>query len=58
MKLADLKAAATAKLATVHADVSSYVSALDTSVKANKFWIAGGSAMGFILGYLVGHYIR
>lgn len=44
-KLDDLKKAAEDKLATVHADVVAYVSALETKIATNKFWLYGGGAV-------------
>lgn len=50
--LAQLKADATTKLAAVHTDVVTYIHALEARVAANRYWIVGGSALGFVLGYL------
>lgn len=54
-KLADLKAVATAKLASVDSAVLSYVQALESKVKLNGAWIIGGFAAGLLIGWFVGH---
>lgn len=55
MKLADLEAAANAKLANAHADVLAYISALKGKVRLNAAWIVGGFAAGLLIGWFIGH---
>ena len=49
--LQQLKGAATTKLGSVHADVMAYIQALESRVAGNRYWIIGGSALGFVLGF-------
>lgn len=52
-KLADLKAAASAKLGSVDAAVMTYVQTLEGKVKMNGAWIVGGFAAGLVIGWLL-----
>lgn len=56
-KLQDLKKAAADKLATVPADVMTYVTALESKVKLNSGWIIGGFAVGLGIGWFIGRYL-
>ena len=58
-KLADLKSAAESKLATVHADVTAYISALESKVASNRltFYTAGAVVL-FIVIAIVWHKLK
>lgn len=56
--LSTLKTKAAAQMATIHADVTSYISALETKVTTSRLWIAGGTAIGVIVGFLGSHLHR
>lgn len=54
-KLDDLKTKAADKLATVHADVSAYVTALEAKVSGNRYTIYAIAALGIIVAVSVWH---
>ena len=55
-KLADLKKAAEDKLASVHADVLSYVNALESKVSANKYTVYAACGLAIILVVVIWHF--
>lgn len=58
-KLKDLKAAATAKLANVHADVLTYVSALESKVQSNtNVWYGVVAAGAIVVLLLIVHHLK
>lgn len=54
-KLADLEAAAMAKLGNAHADVLTYITALKSSVRTNRVLLIVAAIAGAVVGALIGH---
>lgn len=54
-KLEDLKAQAAAKLGSVHADVLTYISALESKATGSYWYLGGALVIGLAVGAYLGH---